>query len=65
MAIEVIPTGAALGAEIAGLDLSGGLTDGEFEAVHRAWLDHCLIYFRGQTLTDEAMVRFSARFGTR
>ena len=35
MAIEVIPTGAALGAEVRGLDLSKPLTDAEFEAEKR------------------------------
>ena len=63
MAIEVIPTGAALGAEVRGLDLSKPLTDAEFEAVQQAWYDHIVLLFRGQKIDDDDLVRFSARFG--
>ena len=47
MPITVTPTGAALGAEIAGVDLRT-VTDGDFAAIHRAWLDHLVLLFRGQ-----------------
>ncbi|MBO6635250.1 MAG: TauD/TfdA family dioxygenase, partial [Parvibaculum sp.] len=63
MAIEVIPTGAALGAEVRGLDLSKPLTDDEFEAVQQAWYDHIVLLFRGQKVSDDDLVRFSKRFG--
>ncbi len=33
MAIEILPSGRALGAEIRGTDLSRSLSDGAFEAV--------------------------------
>ena len=39
MAITVTPTGAALGAEIGGVDLRR-IGDGDFSAAYRAWLDH-------------------------
>jgi taurine dioxygenase len=32
-------------------------------AVHRAWLDHLVLLFRGQQLTDEDLIAFSRRFG--
>lgn len=63
MTIEVIPTGAALGAEVRGLDLSKPLTDAEFEAVQQAWYDHVVLLFRGQKITDDDLIRFSDRFG--
>ena len=62
MALKVIPTGAALGAEIAGVDLRA-ISDTEFDAVHRAWVDHLVLLFRGQSLGDDDLIAFSRRFG--
>jgi len=64
MTVEVIPTGAALGAEIRGLDLSKPLSDAEFEAVQQAWYDHIVLLFRGQQkVNDDDLIRFSRHFG--
>jgi taurine dioxygenase len=60
--INVAPTGKALGAEITGLDLKV-ITDAEFKALHRAWLDHLVLLFRGQRLTDAELIAFSRRLG--
>lgn len=59
---EVVPTGAALGAEVRGLDLRE-LDDATFGALHRAWLDHVMLVFRGQSLVAEDLVRLVRRFG--
>ena len=61
--VEVIPTGAALGADIAGLDLAGEIDEAVFDAVLGAWGDHLVLRFRDQDLDEEALIRFSARFG--
>lgn len=61
--IEVRPTGAALGADILGADLSKPLTAAAFGAIHRAWMDHLVLRFRGQTLTDDQLMAFSRNFG--
>jgi len=58
----ISPTGKALGAEIEGVDLKD-LSDEDFDAIHRAWLDHLVLLFRGQQLTDEDFIAFSRRFG--
>ena len=58
----VIPSGKALGAEIRGLDLRT-ITEGDFAAIYRAWLDHLVLLFRGQDLTDGDLIAFSERFG--
>ena len=55
-------TGRALGAEIHGVDLRR-IDDRDFAAIHRAWLDHLVLLFRGQTLTDDDLIAFSRRFG--
>jgi taurine dioxygenase len=60
--MSVRPTGAALGAEIHGVDLRA-LDAAAFGAVHRAWLDHQVLLFRNLSLTDDDLVAFSRRFG--
>ncbi|HMI97764.1 MAG TPA: TauD/TfdA family dioxygenase [Micropepsaceae bacterium] len=60
--IEVRPTGAALGAEIRGVDLAR-IGEQDFTDIHRAWLDHQVLLFRGQSLDDEQLIAFSRRFG--
>src|SRR5438552_1222992 len=60
--IEIMPTGAALGAEIRGVDLTR-LDDAWFSRITRAWLDHSVILIRDQTLDDAGLVAFSRRFG--
>jgi alpha-ketoglutarate-dependent taurine dioxygenase len=60
--IQVVPTGAALGTEIRGVDLRR-IDDSEFAAIHRAWLDHLVVLFRGQDLDDDDLIAFSRRFG--
>jgi taurine dioxygenase len=63
MPIEVIPTGAALGAEICGVDLAQPLDDATFAAIERAYDDHGVIFFRGQKITPPQQVAFTRRFG--
>jgi taurine dioxygenase len=60
--VSISPSGAALGAEIRDVRLEN-LSDEEFHAIHRAWLDHLVILFRGQHLTDDDLIAFSRRFG--
>jgi taurine dioxygenase len=60
--LRIQPTGAALGAEVQDVDLRA-LDSDTFAAIHRAWLDHQVLLFRDQTLTDEHLVAFSRRFG--
>jgi taurine dioxygenase len=62
MAITVTPTGAALGAEVGGVDLRS-LSDADFAAVYRAWLEHSVLLIRGQVLSDDDLIAFSRRFG--
>lgn len=60
--VAVAPSGKALGAEIKGVDLRH-IEPEDFAAIYRAWLDHSVVLFRGQTLTDEDLIAFSERFG--
>jgi taurine dioxygenase len=55
--------GAALGAEITGVDLAAYLDADAISAIRRAWLDHLVIFFRGQHLTPQQLLDFARRFG--
>jgi len=63
MSIEVIPTGAALGAEICAVDLSQPLGDNVFAVIERAYDEHGVIFFRDQRITPRQQVAFTRRFG--
>src|SRR4051812_30622568 len=60
---DVIPTGAALGAEVRGIDVRS-IDDAAFAAVYQAWLDHSVVLLRDQQLTDADLIAFSRRFGS-
>ena len=61
--IEVVPTGASLGADIVGVDLSQGLSESVFDQILQAWHAHLVLRLRGQRIGDEEMLAFSRRFG--
>ena len=61
--LSVRPTGGALGAEIVGCDLAEPLTPAEVVRVRGALLDHGVVFFRRQQLSDEDLVRFTSFFG--
>ncbi len=62
VAIESRPLTSAVGAEIIGVDLAH-IDEATFEAIRRIWLERAALLFRGQHLSDEALVTFSRRFG--
>jgi hypothetical protein len=73
MSTEIIPTGAALGAEIRGVDLARPNDDETFAAIERAYNDHAVIFFRdpraplgwGQGDAVVLSVRFDRRLDRR
>jgi taurine dioxygenase len=60
--IDIVPTRAALGAEVRGIDLKS-LGEPQFAALERAWHQHQVLLIRGQTLRDQDLIAFSRRFG--
>ena len=52
------------GLEIRGLDLSQSHDDDTIAEVRRLWGENGLLLFRGQSLDEADLVRFSGRFGT-
>ena len=61
--LHLEPLAPALGAEIHDIDLSAALSDATVAALRAAWLDRLVLVFRGQQLSDAALVAFSKRFG--
>ena len=61
--IEVRRVAGAIGAEIHGIDLARGLSEAAFAEIHRAWLAHQVIFFRGQDLPPAQFQSFAQRFG--
>jgi taurine dioxygenase len=64
---EIVPRRGApgapgLGAEIVPVDLRT-IDDAAFATIHRAWIDHQVLLFRDQHLTDQDLIGFSRRFG--
>jgi taurine dioxygenase len=60
--VTAIPTRKALAAEIQDIDLRT-IDDDDFSSIYQAWLEHLVLLFRGQNLTDEDLVAFSRKFG--
>ncbi len=60
--IEVEPISGALGAEIRGIDLRSAAADA-FDEVRAALNRHLVVFFRGQTLSPEAQLDLTRRFG--
>jgi len=61
--IEITPVTAAIGAEVHGADLREELSDVDVKIIRQALLDHLVLFFRDQDITDEEQVAFALRFG--
>jgi taurine dioxygenase len=60
---DVVPMTRHIGAEIRGLDLRQKPDEETVKAIYQAWLDHIVIVFPGQTLSQEDLVRVTGYFG--
>src|SRR5262249_25120080 len=61
--MDVGPIAGAIGAEVHGLDLRRELSAATIAAIRRAWLEHCVIFFRDQPLAPGELLGFAKRFG--
>lgn len=61
--LEVIPSAAALGAEIRGIDIAAGVGAHTLEVIRAAWAEHLVLVIRDQHLRDADLVAFSRLFG--
>lgn len=58
-----MPSGAALGAEIRGVDIAAGITSENLERIRAAWSEHLVLLIREQNIRDADLVAFSRSFG--
>jgi taurine dioxygenase len=61
--IEVIPSGQACGATVIGVDLSSELDTATIHTLRTAWLEHHVLAFPDQTLSNVDLERFVQSFG--
>ncbi len=61
--LDVAPVAGALGAEIAGVDISRPLEDSVVAEIRRAFLDYLVLFFHGQKLTPQSQLAFARRLG--
>ncbi len=61
--VEIVPTGAAVGAEIRGVDLSRPVPEATKALLRKAWADHLVLLWRDQTLPDISFLEAAAIFG--
>lgn len=62
--IEVRPLTGTIGAEIFGVDISTGLSNRAYDEIHRAFLEHKVIFLRDQNLTPPQLIEFARHFGS-
>ncbi|MGA3397579.1 MAG: TauD/TfdA family dioxygenase [Acetobacteraceae bacterium] len=61
--LTVRPLHPALGAEVRGVDMRAPLGPDSFKAVHDAWMQHLVLVFPAQHITDAEHVAFTRSFG--
>lgn len=62
-AIEVTKRHPLIGAEVHGIDLSAPVDDATLKAIVDAWMQHLLLIFPKQDISDEAHIAFGRRLG--
>jgi taurine dioxygenase len=60
--VRIRPLSAQIGADVEGVNLAA-VNDAAFAAIDRAWVEHLVLRFRGQKLTDVDLMNFSRRIG--
>ena len=61
--VRIVPSDAALGADVEGVDLGRPFDAESLRVVRQAWLDHLVLRFRGQRIDDRQLMAFSRQFG--
>jgi len=63
MSIGIQASGQACGATITGVDLTSELSATEVAEIRAAWLEHHVVAFPNQAMTNEDLERFTLCFG--
>ncbi len=62
-AFDVVPLTPAIGAEVVGIDLTRPVDDDEQAALRHALLEHLVLFFHDQDLSEEDQLRVASIFG--
>ena len=63
MSLEITASGEACGAAVRGVDLTRPLSDSAVAEIRAAWLEHHVLAFPDQPMSDEDLERFTLYFG--
>ena len=63
LALQFVALTKHIGCEVKGIDLRKPVPPAAASAIYRAWLDHAVLLFRGQELTQEDLIRVTGIFG--
>ena len=61
--LRIVSTGAAVGAEVTGIDLSQPIPDDVAQALRDAWYERLVLLFRDQDMTPDQYLRAASIFG--
>jgi taurine dioxygenase len=61
--LQATPLSPALGAEISGIDIAGGISDEQFAELRQAFVDFAVIFLRDQAITPAQHIAFAERWG--
>ena len=63
LALQFVALTKHIGCKVKGIDLREAVPPATASAIYRAWLDHAVLLFRGQELTQEDLIRVTGIFG--
>ena len=63
MSIEITPSGETCGATVTGVDLTVDIDEATVAAIRTAWLDHKVLVFPDQAMSEADLERFTLNFG--
>lgn len=63
MALEITPSGQACGASVRGIDLTQPLSPEHVGEIRAAWLEHHVLAFPDQAMSDDDLEQFTLYFG--
>jgi len=61
--LQFRPLTKYIGCEVSGIDLREPVPQAAADAIYQAWLDHAVLLFRGQDLSQEDLIRVTGIFG--
>jgi taurine dioxygenase/putative 2-oxoglutarate oxygenase len=61
--LELIPIKDSIGTEVRGVDVTGHISDSNFDRIYQAWIDTTILLFRDQHMSPAQHIAFTKRFG--